>query len=32
MIMQQTNITDTTIAENLLKKHGSVKKAIEQYQ
>jgi N-acetylmuramic acid 6-phosphate etherase len=31
MIMQQTNITDTSIAENLLKKCGSVKKAIEHY-
>ena len=31
MIMQQTTITDTKMAEDLLKKYGSVKKAIEQH-
>ena len=32
MIMQQTNITDPAVAEQLLKQHGSVKKAVENYK
>jgi N-acetylmuramic acid 6-phosphate etherase len=32
MIMQQTNITDPIIAAQLLKKHGSVKKAVAYYK
>jgi N-acetylmuramic acid 6-phosphate etherase len=32
MIMQQTSITDPSIAEQLLKQHGSVKKAVENYK
>lgn len=32
MIMQQTNITDNSVAENLLKQYGSVKKAVENYK
>jgi N-acetylmuramic acid 6-phosphate etherase len=32
MIMQQTNITDPEIAENLILKYGSVKRAVHQYQ
>jgi N-acetylmuramic acid 6-phosphate etherase len=32
MIMQQTNISDPVIAENLLIKYGSVKKAVHHYQ
>lgn len=32
MIMQQTNITDATLAEALLKQYGSVKKAVENHK
>ncbi len=32
MIMQQTDITDPAVAEQLLKKYGSVKKAVESHK